>query len=64
MVEHTLKNFITRSLEDGFVCDFQNGIEFRMLQTVSIFFLKFFHHFIMLTDTILDCWLPYREKGA
>ena len=36
---------------------FKHGGENRMLQTVSIYFLLFYHHCTMLkTDTTLDCW--------
>ena len=39
------------------VCNFQNGGKFRTLQTVSIYFLLIYHHFIMLkTNTMLDYW--------
>ena len=37
------------------VCNFQNGDQYRMLQTVSIYFLLFYHHNIMLkADIMLD----------
>ena len=54
------ENFITRSLEDGFVRevhDFQNGGKFSALQNVSINFLLFYKNNGMLkTDIMLDNW--------
>ena len=36
---------------------FKHGRGYKMLWTVSIYFLLFYHHCVMLkTDNVLDCW--------
>ena len=39
------------------VCDFQNGVKYRVFRNVSIYFLLSYHNNVMLkTDIMLDYW--------